>query len=164
MGKQKRRDSDLPQGEVWLFDRDGADLGFVPAAEALALAQTRGLDLERLDQLSSPPRYGLRDAGAHEAESARAARIARGGEAKEIRIRVSTGAADLETRKRSAASLLGSGYRVKIRIELDVGKRSDPAPARAILDGLVKSLVDVGHPEARPQSEKGAVAVTLAPV
>jgi translation initiation factor IF-3 len=164
MGKQKRRDTNLPQGEVWLFDRDGADLGFVPAAEAQAMAHARGLDLVRLDQSSSPPRFAFRDAAEHVAASARGARIARGGEAKEIKIRVSIGAADLETRRRSAAALLSSGYRVKIRVELDPGKRSDPAPARAILDGLVKSLADVGHPEARPQSEKGAVAATLAPV
>jgi translation initiation factor IF-3 len=146
-----------------LFDSDGADLGFVEAPEAIELSRRRGLDLVRLDQLSSPPRYGLRDASAVQAEAARATRIARGGEAKEIRVRVATGAADLETRRKNAESLLAAGHSVKIRVELDPGRRADPAPARAVLDTFVKSLAGVGRPAAKPHAEKGAVAVTLDP-
>ncbi len=73
MAKQKQRDNNLPRGEVWLFDLDGADLGFVEAPEAIELSRRRGLDLVRLDQLSSPPRYALRHASAVQAETARAA-------------------------------------------------------------------------------------------
>ncbi len=57
--------------EVWLFDQDGQDLGFVPTAQALARARERGLDLVRLDEFSSPPRYGLVDAAARQMEAAR---------------------------------------------------------------------------------------------
>jgi translation initiation factor IF-3 len=164
MAKSKGRDPNLPDGDVWLFEQDGTDLGFVPAVEARQVARARGLDLVRLDQLSSPPRFGLRDAREYAAASAREARMARAGEAKEIKLRVTIGAADLETRKRSAAALLESGHRVKIRVELVAGRRGNPAPARELLDSIVKSLGHVGHAEAKPQSEKGAVAVTLAPL
>jgi translation initiation factor IF-3 len=163
VGKQHKHGHDLPQGEIWLFDADGSDLGFVAGAEASELARLRGLDLVRLDHLSSPPRFGLRDAGEYQADAARADRMARAGAAKEVRVRVATGAADLETRRKHAESLLQAGYRVKLRVELDAAPRGNPAPARAILDSLIKDLAAAGSPEARPRPEKGAVSVTLAP-
>ncbi len=163
MAKQQKPADKSLHGEVWLFDADGTDLGFVDASVALTTARERGFDLIRLDQRSSPPRFGLIDAAATQAAASRAARLARG-EIKEIRLRVATGAADLENRRKSAESLLVSGYRVTLRVELDPARRSDPAPARAILDNLVKALKPAGRPSAKPRSEKGAVAVTLDPV
>jgi translation initiation factor IF-3 len=150
--------------EVWLFDTAGADLGFMPAADAQALAAARGLDLVGPEGASSPPRFRLADAVSVRAAQARAARIGRGDAApKEIRLRVGIGAADLETRRRSAAAMLDGGRTVKLRVELDPRKRSDPAPARAILDSLVRALSSEGTPEGKPFNEKGAVAVILAP-
>jgi translation initiation factor IF-3 len=165
MAKQGKRDGEVRSDEIWLFDEAGQDLGFVPTLRAQAMAHERGLSLVRLDQLSSPPRYALRDAGAHEKEAARAARIAagEGAQPKEIRLRLAIGAADLETRRRNAASLLASGHRVKLRVEMDPGQRSNPAPARAMLDALVKGLAAEGRPDGKPFNEKGAVAVVLAP-
>jgi translation initiation factor IF-3 len=148
---------------VWLIDADGSDLGFVDAGTAISLARQRGLDLVRLDQASSPPRYALMDAAAAEAALAREQRMARG-EIKEIRLRVATGVADLETRRKNAEELLAKGYRVKLRVELDPARKSDPAPARAVLDSLVKAMKAIGRPVSKPQSEKGAVAVTLEPI
>jgi translation initiation factor IF-3 len=164
MGKAGTRAQDADQREIWLFDQQGADRGFVTLAAARELARVAGLALTGPEGGSSPPRYRLEDA-AREGAQARAARLARSATAppKEIRLRVATGAADLETRRRSAQALLEGGYRVKIRVELDPARRSDPAPARAILDGLVRALAVAGAPDGRPFNEKGAVAVVLAP-
>jgi translation initiation factor IF-3 len=165
MARSGNRTAPIRAAELWLFDEDGSDLGYVPTSQAQAMARERGLDLVQMDQLSSPPRFRLANAAALEARAARAARIARGAAAppKEIRLRVQTGAGDLATRQRSAAALLEAGHRVKIRVEMDPGQRSNPAPARAILDALVKELAANGTPESRPFNEKGAVAVVLAP-
>ncbi len=151
--------------EVWLFDEHGQDLGFVSTAAAQAMAGERGLDLVRLDRMSSPPRYGFADAAARQTEAARGARVAAGAAKppKEIRLRVLTGAADVETRRRQAAALLSAGHRVKLRVELDPKKRSDPGPARAMIDSLIKTLAEAGQPEGKPFNEKGAVSVVLAP-
>lgn len=165
MAKAGRQAAEIKSDEVWLFGEQGEDLGFVPTAEAQRRARERGLDLVRLDQLSSPPRFKLASGTAAQMESARAARMARGTSVppKEIRLRVATGAADLAARQRSAASLLQSGYRVKVRVELDPGHRSDPLPARRILDAFIAALAALGAPERKPFNEKGAVAVVLVP-
>jgi translation initiation factor IF-3 len=151
--------------EVWLFDEEGRDLGFVPMPEAMALAAERGLDLVRLDNMSSPPRFALAQSAAWAADAARAARVAAGAAKppKELRLRVATGAGDVETKRKQAEGLLAAGHRVKLRVELDPRKRSDPGPARALVDTLTKSLATVGTPEGKPFNEKGAVAVILAP-
>lgn len=165
MPHTERRRGAAETAEIWLFDADGSDLGFVALAAARVLARERGLDLLGPEGRSSPPRFQLGHAGQIEAVAARATRLSRSERSmpKEIRVRVATGTADLETRRRSAASLLEAGHRVKIRVELDPARRRDPAPARAVLDDLVKRLAPAGAPESKPQSEKGAVAVVLAP-
>ena len=165
MARTGRVQETITADEVWLFDEDGRDLGFVPTPRALTLAGERDLDLVRLDQMSSPPRYGFADGAALQAAAARAVRVAAGAAKppKEIRLRVLTGAADVDTRRRQAAALLEAGHRVKLRVELDPKTKSNPAPARAMIDSLVKSLAEVGKPEGKPFNEKGAVSTVLAP-
>ena len=165
MGRRDKRAAEIRSAEVWLFDEDGTDLGFLPAAEAQRRAAERGLDLVPDSQPASPPRYRLASAAVQAAAAVRAARMARSATEppKEIRVRVSIGAADLETRRQRAATLLTQGHRVKLRVELDPARRSDPAPARALLDGLVTALAPVATLERKPFSERGAVAAILAP-
>lgn len=165
MARADRHGDAIRSDEVWLIDADGGDLGFVSTARAREMARERGLDLVRIDTASSPPRCRLASAGAIDAAEARAARIARaaGSPPKEIRLRVQTGAADRETRQRSAAALLAAGHRVKVRVELDPARRGDPAPARAIVDEVIRALAADGAPERKPFNEKGAVAVVLVP-
>lgn len=166
MAKADRQTAEIRSADVWLIGEQGEDLGIVPTVEAQRQARERGMELVRLDQLSSPPRYKIALGSAVQMDAARAARIARGASVppKEIRVRVATGAGDLAARQRSAASLLESGYRVKVRVEMDPGRRSDPLPARSILDGLIKALSASGSVEQKPFNEKGAVAAVLRPL
>ncbi|HXT36411.1 MAG TPA: translation initiation factor IF-3 [Chloroflexota bacterium] len=160
----KQRPAEHPS-EVWLFDEEGRDLGFVAAPDAMNLAAERELDLVRLDHMSSPPRFALAHAAARAADAARTARVAAGTAKppKELRLRVATGAGDVETKRKQAEGLLAAGHRVKLRVELDPRKRSDPGPARALVEALIKSLAAVGAPEGKLFNEKGAVSVVVAP-
>ena len=165
MAKVARSQDGIVSDEVWLFDQDNTDLGIVLTVQARELAASRGLDLVRLDTHSSPPRCQLRDAAEVQVASQRLARLAKSSDSppKEIRLRVQTGAADRQTRQRSAASLLASGHRVLLRVELDPAKRSDPAPARALMDALIRDLAAFGTPAGKPQNVRGAVVVELSP-
>jgi translation initiation factor IF-3 len=165
VARANRAQEAISATEVWLFDEHGQDLGFVSTAAAQTMAGERGLDLVRLDRMSSPPRYGFADAAVRQMEAARGARVAAAAAKppKEIRLRVVTGGADVETRRRQAAALLIAGHRVKLRVELDPKKRSDPGPARVMIDSLIKTLAEAGQPDGKPFNEKGAVSVVLAP-
>jgi translation initiation factor IF-3 len=153
--------------EVLLVDENGADLGPVARAEALALARTRGCDLVQDGAFSSPPRCHLVPAGKATAQAARSARYRAagplGGPPKEIRVSTAMAAHDVETRRRQAAGLLARGYTVKLSARLAKAERANPAAARALLDDLARWLADAGRVARKPYNEAGALALLLAP-
>ena len=149
--------------EVLLVDENGADLGPVARAAALALARARGCDLVQDGAFSSPPRCHLVPAGDAAAQAARSARLAQGGPPKEIRVSTAMAAHDVETRRRQAAGLLARGYTVKLSARLAKAERANPAAARALLDDLARGLADAGRVARKPYNETGALALLLAP-
>ncbi len=149
--------------EVVLAGEDGADLGIMSRADALALARARGCDLVQDAVFASPPHCRLAPAGRAAAGAARAARLAGNAAPKEIRVGTAMGTHDVETRRRQAAGLLEKGYSVKISARLAKAERSNPVAARALLDGLVRDLAPQGTVARKPFNEAGALSVLLAP-
>ena len=149
--------------EVLLVDENGADLGPVTRAEALALARAHGCDLVQDGAFSSPPRCHLVPTG----EAARSARDRAagpiGGPPKEIRVSTAMAAHDVQTRRRQAAGLLARGYTVKLSARLAKAERANPAAARALLEDLARGLADAGRVARKPYNEAGALALLLAP-
>ena len=149
--------------EVLLVDENGADLGLVSRARALALARTRGRDLVQDGAFSSPPRCHLAAPGGAAARAARSARLAQDGPPKEIRVSTAMAAHDVQTRRRQAAGLLAKGYTVKLSARLAKAERANPAAARALLDELARELADEGRVARKTYNEAGALALLLAP-
>ena len=58
-----RINEEIRTREVHLIDKDGANLGNVPIAEALAKAQEAGLDLVEISPNAAPPVCKLLDFG-----------------------------------------------------------------------------------------------------
>jgi translation initiation factor IF-3 len=83
----------IPQ--VRVIDEEGSQLGVMPTAQALQLAQERGLDLVEVAPLASPPVTRLLDFGQYKYEQARkekeARRHQRSVEFKEIRLKPKIG-------------------------------------------------------------------------
>ena len=149
--------------EVRLYGEDGAELGLVARATALALARERGYDLVQDEVFSSPPRCRLVARGSAAGLATRAERIAAGGPPKEIRVGTAMGTHDVETRRRQAAGLLHKGYTVKLTARLAKAERANPVKARALLERLAHSLTEEGRVERKPFGESGALSVLLAP-
>ena len=149
--------------EVLLVDENGADLGPVTRAEALALARAHRCDLVQDGAFSSPPRCHLVRAGHAAAQAARATHDRSGGPPKEIRVSTAMAAHDVETRRRQAAGLLARGYTVKLSARLAKTERANPAVARTLLADLARGLADVGCVARKPYNEAGELALLLAP-
>jgi len=58
-----RINAEIRVREVHVIDKDGANLGAVPTAEALRLAQEAGLDLVEISPNATPPVCKLLDFG-----------------------------------------------------------------------------------------------------
>jgi translation initiation factor IF-3 len=149
----------ITASEVVLIDRDGADRGIMPRAEALSLARAQGCDLVQDGTFSSPPTCRLLARGS----AARPSRVATDAPPKEIRISTIMGAHDLETRRRQAADLLTRGHRVKLSARLQPSERSNQMAARSLLESTARQLSATATIERNVFNEKGALSILLSP-
>ncbi len=104
-----------------LIDETGKQLGIVPLAEALKLAQDRGFDLIQVTERVEPPVCRLGDYGKYlyqQGKKAKEAKKREGGELKEVRLTFTISDHDLETRMRQAEKFLQKGNRVRITLRL----------------------------------------------
>ena len=99
--------------EVRVVDEDGSQLGVMRTADALRLAQERGLDLVEVAPLASPPVSRLLDFGQYKYELTKrekeAKRKQRSVTFKEVRLKPKIGVGDFDTKVRRAIEFLEHG-------------------------------------------------------
>jgi translation initiation factor IF-3 len=106
--------------EVRIIDDQGEQLGVMPTAQALALAQERGLDLVEVAPTAVPPVCRILDYGQYKYELQKREREQKKKQKsqtfKEVRLGVKVDVHDLQTKARRAAQFLDHGDRVKITV------------------------------------------------
>ncbi len=94
----------------------------MPIAEALAMAEARGVDLIETGPNAKPPIAKLMDFGKYQYEQKKKLQKARAGakttETKNIQIKVGTGDHDLELKAKMASKWLKEGHRIKVELFL----------------------------------------------
>jgi len=150
-----------------VIDADGKQLGILPRAEALRLAEERSLDLVEVAPNAEPPVAKLMDFGKYQYERAKREREARKArkevEVKEIRLRPKTGEHDLEFKIRQARAFLDEGAKVKVRIRFRGREITHPEVAIKQLDRIAEALQDASVVEQRPGFEGRTILMILAP-
>ncbi|NJL19402.1 MAG: translation initiation factor IF-3 [Bdellovibrionaceae bacterium] len=108
--------------EVMAIGPDGAPLGVVPTAKALAIAQTHGLDLVEVSPTANPPVCKILDFGKYLYELAKRERESKkhqiSSKLKELKFHVNTDAHDFMVKMRHAEDFLFKGMKVKLLIVL----------------------------------------------
>ena len=108
--------------ELRVIDSSGTNIGVLPFAEALAIAQGQGLDLIEITPSAVPPVAKIMDFGKYQYEQAKKLKNARANakttETKSIQIKVGTGDHDLELKARTASKWLEEGHRIKVELYL----------------------------------------------
>ncbi|CAL8977654.1 translation initiation factor IF-3 [Rhodoplanes serenus] len=106
--------------EVHLIDKDGANRGTVPTAEALRLAQEAGLDLVEIAPNSVPPVCKLLDYGKFKYQEQKKAAEARKRqkivEVKEIKFRPMIDDHDYDVKMRAMLRFFEEGDKVKVTL------------------------------------------------
>lgn len=140
----------------------------MPPAQALQVAQERGLDLVEVAPSASPPVCRILDFGKYQYEQAKRDRQARKAqktiEVKEVRLRPKTGEHDTEVRLKHARKFLLSGMKVKVRVRFRGREIYHPEVARDILAEFANRLSDVSEIETRPNMEGRSLLMILAPL
>jgi translation initiation factor IF-3 len=153
--------------EVRLIDEEGEQLGVLPTAEALRIANERGVDLVEVAPTASPPVCRLMDYGRYKYEQTKKEREAKKNQKivllKEMRIRPKIDDHDLETKTNMAQRFLQDGDKVKVTVVFRGRELAHPQLGRELLDSVINKLQGVANVERPPMMEGKAMYVILAP-
>jgi len=154
--------------EVRVIDDEGQQLGVMATANALALAQEKGLDLVEVAPTAVPPVCRILDYGQYKYDLQKREREAKRKQKsqtfKEIRLRVKIDTNDLRTKTRRAAQFLDEGDRVKVTVQFRGREMTHANLGRALLERAAEMLAESGTIERQPLLEGRSMYIVMAPV
>ena len=154
---------------IRLIAEDGEQVGIIETAEALRMAQEKGLDLVEVSPDARPPVCKLMDYGRHKYEQQRAARTKKRHSAdsapKEIRFRPNTGTRDLEVKIEKAREFLEGGHRVRMTVRFRGAEMRRQDVGRETLRKATEMLKDIGKLDSPiPEMQGRMLSVNLSPL
>ena len=162
-----RINEEIRVSEVRLIGPDGQNVGVVPIAEALRIAQEANLDLVEVAPNTVPPVCRVLNFGKFLYEKAKKDREARRAqtkiEVKEIRLRPKTSDHHRSFKIRDARRWLGEGKKVRVRVRFRGREISYPEIALGDLREIAEELADVGAVEQAPSMEGRTIFMVMAP-
>ncbi len=133
--------------EVRLIGEDGEQLGIVPLAEALKMAQQAELDLVKIAPTAKPPVCKIIDYGKYRYELARKEKEAKKKQKiidiKEVRLSPNIDTNDLNTKVGAARKFLEKGDKVKVTLRFRGREMAHMFKSKYILDDFAESLKDI---------------------
>jgi translation initiation factor IF-3 len=152
---------------VRLVGPSGEQVGIVPLAKALELAQEYDLDLVEVAATARPPVCKLMDYGKFKYESALKAREARKNQAhtviKEMKLRPKIDPHDYDTKKGHVVRFLKQGDKVKITIMFRGREQSRPELGFRLLQRLASDVEELGFIESNPKQDGRNMIMVLGP-
>jgi len=151
-----------------VIDDQGEQLGVMLTADALALAQEKGLDLVEVAPTAVPPVCRILDYGQYKYELQKREREQKKKQKsqtfKEIRLRVKIDVNDLRTKARRAAEFLDEGDRVKVNVQFRGREMTHPQLGRDLLVKAGEMLAEHGTIERQPLMEGRNMYIVMAPL
>ena len=153
--------------QVRLIDDQGEQVGIIPTAQALQMAEERGLDLVEVAPNAEPPVCRLMDYGKFLYEQAKKEREARKNqkvvEVKEIRLQPNSDDHYVSVKTNQARKFLEDGDKVKFTVRFRGRQLAHTEIGVDMLKDLAESLRDVSVTEQLPQMVGRSQSLVLAP-
>lgn len=153
--------------EVRLIDEEGAQVGVIKTAEAIAMARQRDVDLVEVAPTAKPPVARLMDFGQYKYEQSKKDREAKKNQQKvqlrEVRMKPKIDDHDVEFKTRIAAKLLKRGDKVKLTVMFRGREITHPQIGKNLLDRVSAELEQVAMIEKDAALEGRHMTVILAP-
>ncbi len=150
---------------VRVIDENGTQLGVMPTAQALSMAQERGFDLVEVAPNTAPPVTRFLDFGQYKYELAKrekeAKRRSRSVEFKEVRLKPKIGGGDFDTKVHRAIQFLEDGDRVKVTVQFRGRELTHPEIGRGLLTRFAEAIKDHGTVDRAPSLEGRAMSMTV---
>ena len=143
--------------EVVVIDETGKYLGAMPTADALVLANEKGLDLLEVAPNGKPPVCKIIDHGKYKYKQRKKSQEAKKKQKtiqiKEIKLRPKTEEHDYQFKKRHAEAFLEKHYKVKFTMVFRGRELNHKELGEKVLNRISEELSHVGSVEKPPQFE-----------
>lgn len=153
--------------ELRVIGADGAQLGIMSAAQALALAEEQEMDLVKISPNAVPPVCKIMDYSKfcfdqkkREKENKKNQKVV---EIKEIRMSPSIDTNDLNTKVRNAQKFLKDGNRVKVSVRFRGREMAHTNLGEKLLMDFAQACSELANMEKNPKLEGRFMAMFLAP-
>ena len=154
----------IPQ--VRVIDEEQNQLGVMPTAKALEMAQARGLDLVEVAPMAAPPVARFLDFGQYKYELTKREkenkRRQRSVTFKEVRLSPKIGVGDFDTKLHRAIEFLEDGDRIKVTVRFRGRELSHPELGRGLLERFAKQVEAHAIVERQPVLEGKSMFIVLA--
>jgi translation initiation factor IF-3 len=165
--KRVRVNRQIRISPVRVIGSDSSQLGIMAVEEALARAESEGLDLVEVAPTARPPVVRIMDYGKFKYEEARKARQARKKQhqiqVKEVKLRPGIEPHDLEFKVRHARRFLEEGNKVKVTMMFRGRQAAHPELGQEVLVKVAEVVQDIGKIESAPMMEARTMIMILAP-
>jgi translation initiation factor IF-3 len=153
--------------QVRVIGEDGSQVGVLPVREALALAQSRGLDLVEVAATSRPPVCRIMDYGKFKYEQNRRARKAKKKQhqmqLKEVKMRPKIEGHDYTFKIQHAREFLGERDKVKLTVTFRGREIAHQDLGHKIIQRAIADLAEIATVESPPRSEGRTLTAVLMP-
>ena len=164
---QTRINENIRVPRVRLIDEDGTQLGIKQTKEALAHAESKGLDLVEVAAQADPPVAKVMDYGKYRYEQEQKAKLARKHQSqihvKEIKLRPKIGVHDYNTKKGHVERFLNQRAKVKVTIMFRGRENLHPERGRDLLMRLAEDVKEIGQIESSPELDGRNMVMLLGP-
>lgn len=153
--------------EVRLIDDQGEQLGVMPTAEALSMAQEKGLDLVEVSPNANPPVCKLMDYGKYKFEmdkkNRETKRKQKQTQLKEIRMQPKIEPHDMQFKAKHVKQFLEEGNKVKVTIRFRGRELAHTDRGVMVLDKVLELLEDGFAVDRKPMMEGRFMSMILSP-
>jgi len=150
-----------------VIDEDGGQLGIMPPAQALMLAEEKGLDLVEIAAAANPPVCRIMNSGKFFYQQAKreseARKHQRHIQVKEIKFRPKIDEHDFQFKRRNAERFLNDGNKVKSTVLFRGREMVHSEIGREILRRLASELTEVAIVESPAKQEGNTMVQVLGP-
>lgn len=150
-----------------MIGEDGEQLGVVPLARALAVAEEAGLDLVEIAPMANPPVCKVMDYGKYRYQEQKKAHEARLKQkqiqVKEIKLRPGTDENDYQIKLRNLRRFLEEGDKAKVTLRFRGRELSHQELGMRQLERIREDLADIGVVEQMPRLEGRQMVMVIAP-
>ena len=153
--------------EVRLIGSQGEQLGIMPSAEALQIADEQGLDLVKISPQATPPVCKLMNYGKFRFEQSKREKEARKNqhvvEIKEIRMSPGIDIGDFNTKLKNAQKFIADGNRVKVSVRFRGREMAHTSIGRDLLERFAEQCAETANLDKAPKLEGRMMSILLSP-